>query len=63
MPPKHENSEHQKDGAHPEHKERVPPKDKADRRAEEYENEQHERAGTKNRNETPSHQGKPKSVR
>lgn len=51
MPPKHVDDDH------------VPPKDKADRLAQDYENDHHERAGAKKSNETPSHQGKPKSVR
>lgn len=41
----------------------VPPRDRADELAREYEEGHHERAGAKARNETPSHQGKPKSVR
>lgn len=41
----------------------VPPHDRAEALAMEYENSHHERPGTKKHNETPSHQGKPKSVR
>eukprot|EP00331_Platyophrya_macrostoma_P025589 CAMPEP_0176437448 /NCGR_PEP_ID=MMETSP0127-20121128/18631_1 /TAXON_ID=938130 /ORGANISM="Platyophrya macrostoma, Strain WH" /LENGTH=48 /DNA_ID= /DNA_START= /DNA_END= /DNA_ORIENTATION= len=39
----------------------VPPKDKAEALAEEYENAHHERAG--HGKEAPSHQSKPHSVR
>lgn len=53
----------QKPNEYDEEEERVVPKDKADRLAEEYENEHHTRAGTKKSNETPSSQSKPKSVR
>lgn len=41
----------------------VPPHDRAEALAMEYETSHHERPGTKKHNETPSHQGKPKSVR
>ena len=39
----------------------VAPRDKAEERAEEYENAHHERAG--HDKSAPSHQGKPSSVR
>ncbi|GET87347.1 hypothetical protein, conserved [Leishmania tarentolae] len=53
MPPKH----------YDENSDSVPPHDKAEALAMEYEDAHHERLGTKKHNDTPSHQGKPKSVR
>ncbi|CAM66871.1 conserved hypothetical protein [Leishmania infantum JPCM5] len=53
MPPKH----------YDEKSDIVPPHDRAEALAMEYEDSHHERPGTKKHNETPSHQGKPKSVR
>ncbi|KAG5504676.1 hypothetical protein JIQ42_06518 [Leishmania sp. Namibia] len=53
MPPKHNENED----------DYVPPCDKAEKLAMEYENAHHERPGMKKHNETPSHQCKPKSVR
>jgi hypothetical protein len=63
----HDQHEHQQHHDHHHHhdddNDNVPPRDEAERRAAEYEDAHHERSGAKKSNETPSHQGKPKSVR